>query len=154
MNIKEAKALIKQFPANAHFMIWENGSRPNNHTASSLLLSQLASEKNFQFKHIGLNSCGDESFIDKLSELTACPSSGYLLFTGLELASPKVLGLAYELILDHKIGDYNLPSGWWIVLAGSIDDRANYPMPRVLYNKFSHLELDCAWNAWRSMETT
>ena len=148
MNVKEMKAVIKQLHLIAHFMIWENGHRPNNHSSSSMLLQQLASEKNWQFEHIGLATHDRKSFIDSLSKLTPC-YFGYLLLTGLELAKPDVICMAYELIIDLKTGEYNLPSGWKIVLAGNTDDRASYPMPRVLYNKFSHLELDCAW---KSME--
>jgi hypothetical protein len=68
-------------------------------------------------------------------------------------AAPAVQAAAYQLILNRKVGTYELPDNVVIVAAGNrmTDKGVTYRMPTPLANRFVHLELrvDFAdWNVW------
>lgn len=79
---------------------------------------------------------------------------GILFFDELSNALPSMMASAYQIILDRKLGDYQLPEGWVIVSAGNrIEDKANiYEMPSPLANRFVHVELGIPtrqeWQNW------
>jgi SpoVK/Ycf46/Vps4 family AAA+-type ATPase len=82
-------------------------------------------------------------------------SAGILFLDELNLALPSVQHAAYQLILDRKLGNYNLPSKWICVAAGNrAEDKANiFELPAPLNNRFAqHIDLDIpeikAWNEW------
>ena len=57
---------------------------------------------------------------------------------------------AYQLILDRRLGDYEVPEGWAIVAAGNRqgDRGVTYAMPAPLANRFSHYEVDINLDDW------
>lgn len=81
-------------------------------------------------------------------------SKGILFFDELNLSPPSIQAVAYQLILDRKVGDYNLPNGWVIISAGNrVEDRANvFEMAMPLCNRFTHTELNIpdkdVWLKW------
>ena len=83
-------------------------------------------------------------------------SKGILFFDELNLALPSIQASAYQLILDRKLGDYNLPDGWVIISAGNrIEDKARvFELPSPLANRFIHIELAIPdkdeWYVWGS----
>ena len=72
-------------------------------------------------------------------------------------ASPSMQGALSQLVLDRKIGDYTLPKGAKLVLAGNrVKDRAAVnKMPTHIANRMAiiqvEFELD-AWKAWAKRE--
>jgi len=76
---------------------------------------------------------------------------GILFLDELNAAPPSVQSSAYQLILDRKIGEYELPSGWAIVAAGNRDgDRGvTYTMPAPLANRFVHFEMEVSVEDWK-----
>jgi hypothetical protein len=76
---------------------------------------------------------------------------GILFLDELNAAPPIVQASAYQLILDKRIGNYTLPTGWVIIAAGNRDtDRAvTFTMPSALSNRFMHLELTCEIGDWK-----
>ena len=76
---------------------------------------------------------------------------GILFLDELNAAPPSVQASAYQLILDRKVGEYNLPDGWAIVAAGNREgDRGvTYRMPSPLANRFVHFEMDIDVDEWR-----
>ena len=76
---------------------------------------------------------------------------GILFLDELNSAAPSVQSSAYQLILDRRVGEYELPKGWAIVAAGNREgDRGlTYRMPAPLANRFVHFELEVDVNAWR-----
>jgi len=76
---------------------------------------------------------------------------GILFLDELNSAPPSVQASAYQLILDRKVGEYELPDGWAIVAAGNREgDRGvTYRMPAPLANRFVHFEMDIDTNEWR-----
>lgn len=76
---------------------------------------------------------------------------GILFLDELNSAPPSVQASAYQLILDRKVGEYSLPSGWAIVAAGNREgDRGvTYRMPSPLANRFVHFEMEVDVSDWR-----
>lgn len=79
---------------------------------------------------------------------------GILLLDEVNLAPPLVQSSAYQLVLDRKLGDYNLPDGWGIVAAGNrAEDKAyTFELAGPLCNRFAHIELAvppiAEWTEW------
>ncbi|MDQ1264399.1 MAG: hypothetical protein QG559_1400 [Campylobacterota bacterium] len=76
---------------------------------------------------------------------------GILFLDELNSAAPSVQASAYQLILDRRVGEYELPSGWAIVAAGNREgDRGvTYRMPTPLANRFVHFEMSVDVQDWR-----
>ena len=76
---------------------------------------------------------------------------GILFLDELNSAPPSVQASAYQLILDRKVGEYELPDGWAIVAAGNREgDRGvTYRMPAPLANRFVHFEMEVNVDEWR-----
>ena len=76
---------------------------------------------------------------------------GILFLDELNSAPPSVQASAYQLVLDRKVGEYELPQGWAIVAAGNREgDRGvTYRMPSPLANRFVHFEMDVQVEDWR-----
>nr|WP_243455036.1 MoxR family ATPase [Meiothermus sp. CFH 77666] len=68
---------------------------------------------------------------------------GILFLDELNMAPPTMQGMAQQLILDRKVGSYELPEGWFVWAAGNRkEDRAAvFDMPAPLANRFIHLEV-------------
>jgi hypothetical protein len=78
---------------------------------------------------------------------------GLLFLDEMNAAPQSVQAAAYQLILNRKIGDYELPDGWSIIAAGNrMGDRSvTHAMPAALANRFVHLDFDVNvddWNEW------
>lgn len=78
---------------------------------------------------------------------------GFLFLDEITSALPSVAAAAYQLILDRRLGDYQVPPGWAIIAAGNrLSDRGVvYAMPAPLANRFAHVELQPDiddWLAW------
>jgi hypothetical protein len=76
---------------------------------------------------------------------------GILFLDELNSAAPAVQSSAYQLILDRRVGEYELPDGWAIVAAGNreSDRGVTYRMPAPLANRFVHFELEVSVEDWR-----
>lgn len=78
---------------------------------------------------------------------------GLLFLDEMNAAPQSVQAAAYQLILNRKLGDYELPEGWSIVAAGNraSDRSVVHAMPAALANRFVHLDYDVNaddWNEW------
>jgi len=78
---------------------------------------------------------------------------GILFLDEITSAPPSVSAAAYQLILDRKLGEYEVPEGWAIFAAGNRqgDRGVTYTMPAPLANRFSHFEFEVNlddWVAW------
>jgi len=80
-------------------------------------------------------------------------STGILFLDEITSAPPTVSAAAYQLILDRRLGAYEVPEGWAIFAAGNRqgDRGVTYTMPSPLANRFSHFEVETHlddWVAW------
>lgn len=130
----------------------------------SSIVKQIAQEKAIGFIDLRLALMDPTDlkgipFYDKESHtaLWAPPAflpkegAGILFLDELNSAPPSVQASAYQLILDRKVGEYELPLGWAIIAAGNREgDRGvTYRMPAPLANRFVHFEMEVDLNDWR-----
>lgn len=78
---------------------------------------------------------------------------GILFLDEITSAPPSVSAAAYQLILDRRLGEYQVPRGWAIFAAGNRqgDRGVTYAMPAPLANRFSHFDVEPHlddWVAW------
>ncbi len=78
---------------------------------------------------------------------------GILFLDEITSVPPSVSAAAYQLILDRRLGAYEVPEGWAIFAAGNRqgDRGVTYTMPAPLANRFSPFEVDVNlddWVAW------
>lgn len=78
--------------------------------------------------------------------------TGILFLDEITSAVPSVSAAAYQLILDRRLGEYQVPEGWAIFAAGNRqgDRGVSYAMPAPLANRFSHYEVDLNLDDWVS----
>ncbi|WP_294957960.1 MoxR family ATPase [Sulfurovum sp.] len=79
-------------------------------------------------------------------------SRGILFLDEINTAPPAVQASAYQLILDRRVGEYELPKGWSIVAAGNRENDRGvvYKMPPPLANRFVHFEMEVDFEDWKS----
>jgi hypothetical protein len=77
-------------------------------------------------------------------------SSGVLFFDELNAAPPLVQASLYQLTLDRRVGEYELPAGWRVVAAGNRAEDAAivFRMPSALANRFVHLDFEVNFEDW------
>lgn len=75
---------------------------------------------------------------------------GILFLDELNAAPPLVQAACYQLILDRKLGEYELPEGWSIIAAGNgeKDRSVTHRMPSALANRFVHLNFSVDVEDW------
>jgi ATPase family associated with various cellular activities (AAA) len=71
-----------------------------------------------------------------------------LFMDELNSAAPSVQAAAYQLVLNRKVGTYELPDNVVMVAAGNreTDKGVSYRMPSPLANRFIHLEMTVDWD--------
>lgn len=86
------------------------------------------------------------------SDLPTDPNSRALVFFDeMSAAPPSVQAATYQIILNRRIGDYQLPEDVVIVAAGNRvkDKGVAYNMPTPLANRFIHATLDVDFDDWQ-----
>lgn len=91
-----------------------------------------------------------KEILEKAKEQTR----GVILFDELPSAEPEIQIAAYEIILDRKIGSYEVPDTWTIVAAGNRESEARlaaHPLPVPLANRMLHIGVKTTpedWTLW------
>jgi len=77
-------------------------------------------------------------------------TAGILFLDEITSAPPAVSAAAYQLILDRRLGEYEVPERWAIFAAGNRqgDRGVTYSMPAPLANRFSHFEVETHLDDW------
>jgi len=132
----------------------------------SSIVKQVAAAKELEFLDLRLslldptdlkgipffNADTKEGVWAKPSFLPSDPDSkGILFLDEINTAPPAVQASAYQLILDRKVGEYELPGGWSIVAAGNRENDRGvvYKMPPPLANRFVHFEMEVDFDDWK-----
>jgi hypothetical protein len=90
------------------------------------------------------------------AELPTDPDSKAIIFLDeLNSAPPAVQAAAYQLVLNRRVGTYELPKGVDVVAAGNREgDRGvTYRMPAPLANRFLHLEMKVDFDDFQDWAT-
>lgn len=76
---------------------------------------------------------------------------GILFVDEFNMASPSMMGIAQQLILDRQVGDYVVPDDWFIIAAGNrTEDRAAVSqMPAPVANRFIHFNVESDLPSWK-----
>jgi hypothetical protein len=84
------------------------------------------------------------------AEMAAQHEAIVLFLDEMNSAAPAVQAAAYQLILNRKVGTYELPDNVYIVAAGNreADKGVTYRMPAPLANRFVHLEMRVDFDDW------
>lgn len=71
------------------------------------------------------------------------PERGVLFLDEINMAPPSVQASGFQLILDRRIGDYQLPENWLIIAAGNSaeDNSLVNEMAAPLMNRFVHIDV-------------
>jgi hypothetical protein len=77
---------------------------------------------------------------------------GVLFLDEINTAPPAVQAASYQLILNRKVGNYELPAGWDIVAAGNraTDQAVVHNMGTALMSRLIHLTLEADVEEWAS----
>ena len=80
---------------------------------------------------------------------------GILFLDEMNSAPQSVQAAAYQLILNRKLGDYELPDGWAVVAAGNrASDRSVVnAQPAALANRFVHIDFEVDVDDWYTWAT-
>lgn len=78
-------------------------------------------------------------------------SEGILFLDELNSAPPSVQAAIYQLVLNRKMGEYELPHGWRIICAGNrISDRGVvFRLPTPLANRMVHLSVEARFEDFK-----
>ena len=78
------------------------------------------------------------------------PDFGILLLEELPSAPLSIQTTAYQITLDHVIGDFKLKEGWATFAAGNrLSDGGQYfKMPNALANRLCHIDVESDLNSW------
>ena len=84
------------------------------------------------------------------AELAANYDTVIVFLDEMNSAAPSVQAAAYQLILNRRIGQYNLPDNVVMIAAGNreTDKGVTYRMPKPLENRFVHFELRVDFSDW------
>jgi MoxR-like ATPase len=74
-----------------------------------------------------------------------------IFFDEINLAPASVMNAAYQIILDRRIGEYELPDNVKLIAAGNrAEDKANVTkFPAPLANRFSHVTVHLDFDIWK-----
>lgn len=98
----------------------------------------------------------------KVQQMTFVPpdflptgGEGILFLDEMNTAPQSVQAAAYQLILNRRIGEYELPEGWAVLAAGNrANDRAvAHTMPSALANRFVHIDFEIDVDDWYNWAT-
>jgi len=78
-------------------------------------------------------------------------SQGILFLDELNSAPPSVQAAIYQLVLNRKMGEYELPRGWRIICAGNrLSDRGVvFRLPSPLVNRMVHLHVQARFDDFK-----
>lgn len=121
-------------------------ARQNNMELVDLRISQLAPTdlRGLPYVEGGMAKFAPPTFLPQ-------DGQGILFVDEFNMASPSMMGIAQQLILDREVGDYKVPDGWYIVAAGNrSQDRASVSqMPAPVANRFIHFNVEANLESWK-----
>jgi len=130
----------------------------------SSIVRQVAEEQGLAVRDVRLAMCdptdlrGIPFYDPELRQARWAPpeflprrGEGIVFLDELNAAPPAVQAAAYQLVLDRRVGEYELPDGWSIIAAGNRqgDMGVVYRMPSPLANRFCHLQLEPDFDVWK-----
>lgn len=74
-----------------------------------------------------------------------------LFLDEISAAPPSVQSAAYQIVLDHKVGEHKLPENCVVICAGNrvSDHSVAYKMPKALANRVLHFDITIDFKEWK-----
>ena len=93
---------------------------------------------------------------DHVKEQIARDQNAILFLDEINAAPPVIQAASYQLVLDRRIGEYQLPDGVSIIAAGNGegDKAVTFKMPTPLLNRFIHLDFEVNFDDWHDWAVT
>ena len=87
---------------------------------------------------------------EHIKEEMARDQNAILFLDEINAAPPVIQAASYQLVLDRRIGEYELPAGVSIIAAGNGegDKAVTFKMPTPLLNRFIHIDFDVNFEDW------
>lgn len=133
----------------------------------SSIVAQVARQHDFEFTDVRLSQLAPtdlrglpvaDAGVSKWYPPEFLPRGGKGIFflDELNLAPPAMQGMAQQLILDRRVGSYEVPEGWFVWAAGNRkEDRASvFDMPAPLANRFLHLSVEPDFESFKAYALT
>tara|TARA_R110001606_G_scaffold214472_1_gene362321 strand:+ start:1100 stop:2206 length:1107 start_codon:yes stop_codon:yes gene_type:complete len=117
-----------------------------------LALMEPTDLRGYPFRNPETNQMEWSPPVDLPTQEQAAQYDTIILFLDeLNSAPPSVQAAAYELVLNGRIGQYEMPSNVRIVAAGNreTDRGVTYRMPAPLANRFRHINMDINFDDWQ-----
>lgn len=127
----------------------------------SQIVAQVARELSYQFLDVRASQLDPVDWrgiphVEQGQTTWATPKflpsngKGVLFLDELTSAPQMTQAACYQLVLDRKLGEYELPDEWLVIAAGNraSDRSVHFAMPRPLRNRFVHLDLDPDLQEW------
>lgn len=88
-------------------------------------------------------------------EFLPTAGEGILVLDEFNQAPPTMQGIAQQLLLARRLGEYQVPDGWMIMALGNRrEDKASvYDMPSQVENRFKHYLVEESLDDWRAWAT-
>lgn len=89
----------------------------------------------------------------QIFQMDESPDVVNILFLDEISAAPQsVQAAAYQITLDRVVGEHRLPENCIVIAAGNrtTDKSVAFKMPKALANRLLHIEVDIAFDAWRT----
>lgn len=154
MNLKSAAAALAAFlDTDIPAFLWGSPG-----VGKSSIVRQIAAERKWGIVDfrcstrdpvalMGLPDIADDTakwkVPDEFPQVGRDGPEGILFLDELNAAAPSMQAAAFGLVLDRKVGDYQLPPGWRVIGAGNkqSDRAAAQRMPSALANRFAHIDV-------------
>lgn len=74
-----------------------------------------------------------------------------LFLDELSACAPSIQACAYQICLDHMVGEHKLPKNTIVIAAGNrvTDKSVSFNMPKALANRLLHIEVTSNFNSWK-----
>lgn len=122
----------------------------NDETKFNLIDIRLSQYDSTDFKGVPFQS--DDRTTTKWLPTEELPKTGQgiIVFEEMNLAVPTVLSSVYSIVLDRKLGKWNMPEGYSCIAIGNrLSDKSGvFELPKALSNRFLHCELITDTTKW------
>ena len=90
--------------------------------------------------------------IPEIFQMDPSPNVVNILFLDeLSSCAPGLMAAAYQIVLDRKLNEHQLPDNCFVMAAGNRmqDKSVVYKMPAALANRLIHFDIECDVDAWK-----
>ncbi len=124
--------------------------RYNDQMSGDLVKIDAKATVDMVHKEVSVNLTPSEKHPSLIGYTIVLTDKAILFLDELSASVPQVQNAALQLVLDKRVGEYDVPTNTPIVAAGNRESDAAFvhPMSAPLSNRFCHLRLDVSLDDW------